>query len=65
MGALKIETTFFIKHQWMPLDRWKKKYREKLIIKAKWYCCQMIEHKSCNGHIKMFYFFNKYFLREK
>ena len=31
MGALKIQTTFFIKHQWMPLDGWKKDNIEKLV----------------------------------
>ena len=51
MGALKIQTTFFIKHQWMPLDGWKKDNIEKLVIVAKWYWCQIIEHKRFNGHM--------------
>ena len=28
MGAPKISATFFLKHQWMPLDGWKNDYRE-------------------------------------
>ena len=65
MGALKIQTTFFIKHQWMPLDGWEKDNIDKLIIVAKTRLCQIIEHKSCNGHMSRFYFFNKIFVREK
>ena len=51
MGALKIQANFFIKHQWMSLDGWKKDNIEKAVIVAKWQRCQIFEHKSCNGHM--------------
>ena len=51
MGALKLQTTFFYKRP-MDASGWMKKDEvEKLVIVAKWYLCQIIEHDSCNGHM--------------
>ena len=43
--APKIQATFFLEHQWMPLDEWKK-IMEKWVIEAKWYKSD-IDHKCC------------------
>ena len=35
----------------MPLDGRKNDNIEKLVIVAKWYWCQIIDHNNCNGHM--------------
>ena len=52
MGALIKNSNNFFSKITIDASRWMKKdNKEKLVIVAKWYWCQIIEHKSCNDHM--------------